>query len=149
MMHGVTTAESLQRVVTTVAEHRRWDAPPHPFNRLARERLLRWQLVSEPLLIGAAMLDPVAPPVPRLNLKDPVPCVAAGRDEAGAGVVAVCSVGVDLDLIPYAADARLAVEAGGDVIARLVVVTPARDRVTVTEQLAGLLRRPCELATHG
>jgi len=150
LMHGgVTTAESLQRVVTIVEEHRHWEAPPHPFNRLARERLLRWQLVSEPSLIGAVMLAPVAPPVPRLNLKDPVPCVAAGRDDAGASVVAVCSVGVDLDLIPYAADARLAVEAGGDVTERLVVVTPARDRVKVTEQLAGLLRRPCELATHG
>ena len=87
--------------------------------------------------------------MPRANLKDPVPCVAAGRDEAGARVVAVCSVGVDLDLIPYAADARLAVESTGDVTERLVVVTPARDRVKVTEQLAGLLRRPCELATHG
>jgi hypothetical protein len=150
LMHGgVTTAESLHRVVTAVAEHRRWEAPPHPFNRLARERLLRWQLVSKPSTIGAVMLDPVAPPVPRANLKDPVPCVAAGRDEAGARVVAVCSVGVDLDLIPYAADARLAAESGCDVTARLVVVTPARDRVKVTEQLAGLLRRPCELATHG
>lgn len=150
LMHGgVTTAESLQRVVTIVAEHRRWDAPPHPFNRLARERLLRWQLVNEPSMIGAVTLDPVPPPVPRLNLKDPVPSVAAGRDESGASVVAVCSVGVDLDLIPFAADARLAVEAGGDITSRLVVVTPPRDRVNVTEQLAGLLRRPCELATHG
>ena len=130
-------------------EHRRIDAPLHPFNRLARERLLRWQLVNEPSMIGAVALDPVPPPVPRLNLKDPVPCVAAGRDESGASVVAVCSVGVDLDLIPFAADARLAVEAGGDMTARLVVVTPVRDRVPVTEQLAGLLRRPCELATHG
>jgi hypothetical protein len=150
LMHGgVTTAESLRRVVAIVEEHRRMDAPPHPFNRLARERLVRWHLVNEPSSIGAVVLAPVAPPVPRLNLKDPVPCVAAGRDEAGASIVAVCSVGVDLDLIPYAADARLAVEATGDVTARLVVVTPARDRVKVTEQLAGLLRRPCELATHG
>jgi len=150
LMHGgVTTAESLHRVVTTVEEHRRIDAPLHPFNRLARERLLRWQLVNEPSMIGAVSLDPVAPPVPRLNVKDAVPCVAAGRDEAGGCVVAVCSVGVDLDLIPFAADARLAMEAGGDVVARLVVVTPARDRVNVTERLAGLLRRPCELATHG
>jgi len=150
LMHGgVTTAESLRRVVTIVEEHRRMDAAPHPFNRLARERLVRWHLISEPSTIGAFTLEPVAPPVPRLNLKDPVPCVAAGRDDAGASVVAVCSVGVDLDLIPYAADARLAAEATGDVTARLVVVTPARDRVKVTEQLAGLLRRPCELATHG
>ena len=138
-----------QRVVTIVEEHRPWEAPPHPFNRLARERLLRWQLVSEPSTIGAVTLDPVAPPVPRLNLKDPVPCVAAGRDETGASVVAICSVGVDLDLIPFAADARLAVAADGDHDRRLVVVAPPHDRVQVTEQLAGLLRRPCELAAHG
>ena len=152
IMHGgVTTAESLARVVAVVEQQRRMDAPLHPFNRLARERLLRWQLVSEPSLIGAVTLAPVAPPVPRLNVKDAVPCVAAGRDASGIAIVVVCSTGVDLDLIPFAADARLAAESGsgaaGDV--RLIVVTPARDRVKVTEQLAGLLRRPCELATHG
>ena len=63
----------------------------------------------------------------------------------------VCSTGVDLDLIPFAADARLAAGRPGAVgdVRLVVVVTPARDRVKVTEQLAGLLRRPCELATHG
>jgi len=152
MMHGgVATAEALHRVVTIVAEHRRMDAPPHPFNRLGRERLLRWELLGEPSLLGAVTLDPVAPPVVRVSLKDAVPAVAAGRDDAGGRLVVVCSVGVDLDLISFAADARLAVEAGGESTdaGRLVVVTPARDRVRVTEQLAGLLRRPCELATHG
>jgi hypothetical protein len=152
MMHGgVATPEALARVVAMVEEQRRMDAPPHPFNRLARERLLRWQLVKQPSLIGAVTLAPVPPPVPRLNLKDPVPCVAGGRDQTGASVVAVCSVGVDLDVIPFAADARLQAETRADVSrdVRLVVVTPERDRVKVTEQLAGLLRRPCELATHG
>ena len=152
MMHGgVATAESLARVVAMVEQQRRLDAPPHPFNRLARERLLRWHLVREPSLIGAVTLEPVPPPVPRLNMKDSVPCVAAGTDEQGASVVAVCSVGVDLDVIPFAADARLQAETRADVSGdvRLVVVTPERDRVKVTEQLAGLLRRPCELATHG
>ena len=67
---------------------------------------LRWQLVTEPSLIGAVTLTPVAPPVPRLNVKDAVPCVAAGRDASGAAIVVVCSTGVDLDLIPFAADAR-------------------------------------------
>jgi hypothetical protein len=152
MIHGaVPTVESLARVVTTVEQHRRMDAAPHPFNRLARERLLRWELVAEPSLLGAVTLASVPPPVPRLNVKDPVPCVAAGRDVDGRALVAVCSVGVDLDLIPFAADARLRAESDGHAsgAVRLVVVTPVRDRVTVTVQLAGLLRRPCELATHG
>jgi hypothetical protein len=157
MIHGsVPTADSLARVVATVEEQRSMEAPPHPFNRLARERLLRWQVVREPSLVGAMTLAPVSPPVPRLNVKESVPCVAAGRDTSGRGLVVVCSVGVDLDVIPFAADARLAADAGvyreaaGDGRdVRLAVVTPARDRVKVTEQLAGLLRRPCELVTHG
>ena len=154
IMHGaVPTAESLARVVVTVAEHRRMDAPLHPFNRLARERLLRSELVNDPSSVGASRLVPVAPPVPRSNLKDPVPCVAAGRDAAGAPLVVVCSVGVDLDLIPFAVDSRLDAEASDDGgtsnDVRLIVVTPPRDRVAVMEQLAGLLLRPCQLATHG
>jgi hypothetical protein len=152
IIHGnVPPVEALAGVVDKVEQHRRMDAPPHPFNRLARERLLRWQLVGDPSTVGATTLGPVAPPVPRLNVKDAVPCVAAGRDADGGALVVVCSTGVDLDLIPFAADARLEAEshsdAGGEV--RLVVVTPARDRVKVTEQLAALLRRPCELVTHG
>ncbi len=59
------------------------------------------------------------------------------------------SVGVDLDLIPFAADVRLMAETDTPDDVRLVVVTPPRDRVKVTEQLAALLRRPCELTTHG
>ena len=37
-----------------------------------------------------------------------MPCTAIGRRQDGSGVVVVCSVGVDLDLVPYAIDARLA-----------------------------------------
>jgi hypothetical protein len=88
--------------------------------------------------------------VARRNLKDPVPCVAHGEDAPGAAVIVVCSVGVELDLIPYAADARSAVLAAGQRDRdgdRLVVVTPARDRIALTEELAGLLRRPVELAS--
>jgi hypothetical protein len=152
MIHGaVPTAESLARVVAAVAEHRRLDAPPHPFNRLARERLLRWQLIQDPSPIDAEQLRPSDPPVPRENLKDPVPCVAVGTDRQGRSIVAVCSVGVDLDLIPYAADARLAAEAAEPGVrgkpSRLVVITPSRDRVKVTGELAGLLDQACELAS--
>jgi hypothetical protein len=152
MIHGdVPTVESLARIVAAVAEHRRLDAPSHPLNRLARERLLRAAVIASPELAGASELTPVAPPVPRQNLKDAVPCVAAGRAPDGAPVVAVCSVGVDLDLVPFAADARLAAEAAEPGVrgegSRLVVMTPRRDLVRVTEELAGLMRRRCELRT--
>jgi hypothetical protein len=151
MLHGgVPTVESLARVVTAVEEHRRLDAPTHPFNRLARERLLRWQLMRDPSPVGARSLRPADPPVARLNLKDPVPCVAVGEDASGETVGVVCSVGIELDLIPYAADARSAMLVNGSSTGdddRLVVVTPARDRIGLTEELAALLRRPVELAS--
>ena len=46
--------------------------------------------------------------MPRTNLSDAVPCVATGLDPDGRPVVVVCSVGIDLDVVPFAADARLA-----------------------------------------
>jgi hypothetical protein len=57
--------------------------------------------------------------------------------------VVVCSVGIDLDLVPYAADARL--ELGAE--ARLVLVVPERDAHPFTRQLAAALTRPAELLT--
>lgn len=151
MLHGdVPTVESLRRIVETVRRHRRVDAPPHPLNRLAAERFVRWRVMEDPAVVGASELSPAEPPVPRPNLKDAVPCVAAGRAVDGRLVVVVCSSGVDLDLVPYAVDARAAVEAtvpgavGGT---RLVVVTPARDRLRLTEDLAALLDQPIEFVS--
>jgi hypothetical protein len=139
MLHGdVPTSESLARVVEAVAEHRQVGAPQHPLNRLAAERFLRWRLIDDPSLVGMATVAPVAPPVRRLNLKDPVPCVAIGTDASGVDSVIVCSSGVDLDLIPFAADAHLAI--GEDLDLRIVL--PARDLVPATEELAGALVRP-------
>jgi hypothetical protein len=147
MLHGdVPTDESLARVVEAVAEHRRPDAAPHPLNRLARERLIRSQVIDDPSIVGAASLSACPPPVPRPNLKDPVPCVAAGVDASGSPVVVVCSAGVDLDLLPYAADARAAHDGAGSGVSgsgsRLVIVTPSRDRLPVVDEIADLLRQP-------
>ena len=153
MLHGdVPTRESLRRIVEVVRQHRRVGAPQHPLNRLAAERFVRWRVIDDPSLVGAVAMDVAEPPVPRTNLKDPVPCVAVGHDAAGRRVVAVCASGVELDLVPYAADARLAVETaepgvGGGT--RLVLVTPARDQVRIITELAGLLRRPGELVAVG
>lgn len=147
MLHGDEPApEALARIVEIVKAHRQPGAPQHPLNRFGRERLLRWRAIDDPSLIGATQLEPAPPPVPRPNLKDPVPCVASGLDLQGAPVVAVFSSGVDLDLIPFAADARLTVEAThADGERRLIVVTPSRDRLPVTNELAAALRRPAEL----
>lgn len=151
MMHGdVPTAESLRRVVDVVKQHRRPGAPRHPLNRLAAERFVRWRVVEDPAIVGATSMEVAEPPVKRENLKDPVPCVATGHDDDGRVVIAVCASGVDLDLVPYAADARLAVESAEPGVVggtRLVLVTPARDQVRVIGELAGLLRQPAEFAS--
>ncbi len=145
LVHGdVPPAEALADVVATVAEHRRPGADPHPLNRLNAERLLRWRLIEEPHLVGALVLEAAPPPVPRANLKDPVPCVAVGVDAGGEPVVVVASVGIDLDLVPFAADARHAIGLDG---ARLLLAVPERDDHPVTRALAAKLRNPAEVVT--
>jgi hypothetical protein len=68
--------------------------------------------------------------------------VALGKDEAtGLEVVVACSVGIHLDLVPAAADARLALAPE----ARLVLVVPERDAHPVTRALAERLQHPAHL----
>ncbi len=142
MLHGDRPPlVALQGVVEAVAPHRVLNAAPHALNRIATERLLRASLINAPGIVGAARLVANDPPVPRLNVKDPVPCVATGVDAQGDALTVVCSVGIDLDLVPFAADART--RHGG----RLIVVVPERDAHAVTLDLLSLLREPVELVT--
>lgn len=147
MLHGdIPTAESLARIVETVAEHRRDGAPQHPLNQLAAERLLRARLIDDPALVGMESVEPAEPPVERRNLKDPVPCVALGADGNGRAAVIVCSSGVDLDLVPFAADARFAHQRNG-ARSDLVIVVPERDLVRATQQVADDLITPATFIT--
>ena len=135
MLHGDTpTVEALADVVRFVAAQRFPGAPRHPLNLLAQERLLRVRLAAEPGLVGATSVVPAPPPVPRTNLKDPEPCVATATIE-GRSVAVVCSVGVDLEVVPYAIDAcaLLGVE-------ECIVAVPARDALPVQHRLAALAR---------
>jgi hypothetical protein len=146
MMHGDTpTAASLKRIVDVVARHRAEGADPHPLNRLGAERALRARVIANPGLVGARELRAVASPTPRPNLKDPIPCVAVGITTEGSSMVAVFSTGIDLDVVPFAADARIFHESiiGDD--CELVVVVPARDASPVTARLADLLHRPARI----
>jgi hypothetical protein len=135
------TPEALAEIVRRVWERRRPGAPPHALNRLARERRLRHEVVADPAAVGCLTLTTAPPPVPRANLKEPVPCVAIGETADGAHAVVVCSSGIDLDLIPFAADARLALDPG----ARLIVVVPPADRHPVTVALAERLHDPARV----
>ena len=75
---------------------------------------------------------------PRPNLSEPDVAVATGHDASGAPVVVACSVGIALDLVPTAADARAAL----DPDAALVLAVPARDDHPGTRRLAAALRSP-------
>lgn len=142
LLHGdIPTVEALAAVVDAVLAVRSPDAPQHPLNRLGQERYLRWQLEQEPARIRMALVEPAAPPQPRPNLKDPIPCVAIGVDGDGRSSTIVCSVGVDLDLVGFVADVQTASDRP------VVVVLKARDLLPITTELLALLRSPVEIHT--
>jgi hypothetical protein len=143
MLHGnVPTAEALAKVVAAVSPHRRHGADPHPLNRLGQERALRARLIDDPGLIGATQVEAVESPLARPNVKEPHPCVADALIE-GRSVTVVISSGVDLDVVPFATDARLA---SGDPTR---IVLPARDAVPVQSEISALLSDPIEIIPIG
>ena len=139
MLHGALPAEAaLERVIRIVEQHRRADAQPHPLNRLVPERWLRSVLEDDPARIGLTSVRAAPSATPRAGLKERDIAPAMGVDPDGQDVVVVCSVGVDLDLVPSAADARAALAPG----APLLLVVPERDVHPVTTALAQGLREP-------
>jgi hypothetical protein len=138
---GLPPVDQLARVVEIVTQHRTPDAPRHPLNQLARERWMRARLVTDPSPLGLASLRPAPPAVPRPNLRDPAVAMALGADAQGRSVVVACSVGVQLDLVPAAADARLALAPDDD----LLLALPRRDAHPVTAALAARLVAPARL----
>jgi len=144
MVHGdLPTADALRSVIASVDVVRRADAEAHPLRRLAPEGWLRSVVLADPQLVGASALRPAEPTLPRDSVKDTMAAIAVGSDPDGGGVVVACSVGIDLDLVPSAADAR----AVHDPTARLVVVVPERDAHPVTARLAARLRSPATVVT--
>ncbi len=153
LIHGdVPAADALAGVVEAVTRYRGTGAN-HALDRLVPERLLRWRLEQDPGDLGLDSLAPAEPPVPRPNVKERAPCSARGRRADGSEVVIVCSVGVDLDLIPYATDARRLGErqpgvGGGEMeSAETLIVLPPRDLVPITVELAGLLDQTVALVS--
>jgi hypothetical protein len=148
IIHGdLPTVTALAEVVATVAGHRTPGAPPHPLNRLAQERLLRWRLEQDPALVGLQRVEPAEPPLPREGLNEVVPCVASGTTADGVTRRIVCSVGVDLDLVPFVADVQAATPHENGDGAPILVVVPGRDLMSITRELAGLLTEPVTFET--
>lgn len=142
--HGQeSSVQRIRRVLDVVRGHRAPGAALHPLNRLGRERWLRSRLVADPSLVGARSLEPAPPLRPRTGLTQTLPAPAVGVDGDGTPLVAVVSVGIDLDLVPEAADLR----DRHDPDARLVVVLPPRDRIPPVERLVARLRGDNEIRT--
>jgi hypothetical protein len=148
---GLDPVATLRRVASTVREAREHGDGSHPLARLAAARGLRAALVRRPDAAGAALagarLAPLGTVDEAPDLRTAWPAPAIGVDGHGRPVVAVCSVGIDLDLVPAAADARLAAEATTGVAHDLVLVLAARDQVGPTMALAAALVRPALVAT--
>jgi len=140
LLHGDRpTREALADVVAAVAPYRRPDSPPHPLNRIARARALRAQLIDAPEIIGATGVRAVPPPARRPNVRDEWPCVAIA-DIDGRLVTVVCSSGVDLDVVPFACDARAATG-----VAECLVVMRGRDALPIQHELVAALLDPVRI----
>jgi hypothetical protein len=125
---------------------RRWRAPGarrHPANTLAPERWLRSLVLCHPESVGARRLERRPPIDPVDDLRLPAPAAAAGEGSDGEAIVVVFSIGVDLDLVPTAADHRLL----DGRQARLRLVVPEGDDYPVTRQLAEDLVEPAQVVT--
>ncbi|MDQ2650175.1 MAG: hypothetical protein M3Z03_11560, partial [Actinomycetota bacterium] len=140
---ALSPADQLARVQEIVRPQRRAEAERHPLNQLAPERWLRARLVENPERVGLESLRSVEGAVPRPNLRDRSVAYAVGARADGTEVVVACSVGIDLDLVPAAADARLTHSPD----APLLLVVPERDAHPVTRALAERLVGPAELLT--
>ncbi len=146
MVHGnIPTADALAVVLNSVRSMRGpgIECGRFPLGRLAAERWLRRVAIAEPSLVGATELTPAEPVLPRDSLNDIAPAVATGIAADGQPLVVVTSTGIDLDLVPAAADARLLHAPD----AHLVLLVPERDDHRVTRQLAASLARPAEIVT--
>ncbi len=144
MVYGpVPPVSALEGLVSSVRAHRAPGAPPHGLGRQAQGKLLRDRVLRTPGMVGATELAGVAPPIAVEDRNAPGPAVAYGRDVASNPMVVVCSVGIDLDLVPFAADARLATDAQ----ARLVLAMPERDAHPAVRRLADRLLDPAEIVT--
>jgi hypothetical protein len=138
---GLPPTAQLARVIDIVLADRRIGAERHPLNQLAPERWMRSRLIAHPERLGLASLVAAEGAVPRPNLRDRAVAFGLGARPDGTPVVVACSVGVDLDLVPAAADARLVHDPEAD----LLLVVPERDAHPVTVALAARLTRPAEV----
>lgn len=122
-------SEVLQAAVETVSAARA--DPAHPLSRLARPRWLRSLALDDPDVLGLTELEAVAPLRSNPGVFDREPAAAHSTVDR---TTVVFSTGVDLDLVPEAADIHNRI----DPDSRLLVVVPQRDLALVTRHVAML-----------
>ncbi len=126
--------EALTRAADTVRSLR--PQASHPLNRLARPRWLRSALLDDPSLIGLPNLEPIPPLVANEGVFDTEPTAAYSPPTGDEpGVTVVCSVGVDLNLVPEALEYRERTDGES----RLILVVPERDRALSVAPMQSLL----------
>jgi hypothetical protein len=152
MMYGTAhVVESLRTAVEAVKNFRNGAAGVHPANQLAPERWLREIVATNPWLGGFGPAEkPVCTAVSGTEptrLKRPTPAILLvdAINEEGAEVQAVLAVtvGVDLDAVSFAADARDFYRPN----APLHMVFPESSQVPAMELLCGALPRQVVFGT--
>ena len=138
MFSNVPTAEALTKAVEMVARYRAPGTTPHPLRDLVPERWLRELVLADPASVGAISLQRAETTVRIDSLRDPQPAAALGVSTDGEPIVVVCTSGVDLDVVPLAADTRahLAPDAG------LVIAAPARNLLDAVRATGDRLLSP-------
>jgi len=138
---GRSPVDAVAEAADQVRPHRTPGAASHAVNRLARERWLRHVVLGDSAAFDLDLPALVEPIPPRANLLEVAPAALLGID-GSRSVLLVCSVGVDLGLIPAIAD-LIAVH-GPDLVR---IVVPERDRLPHLERLIGRLPVPTEIRT--
>lgn len=133
---GQDLARALGETVRIVRANRHPGAPPHPLQRLNRERWLRSMLLREPGLVGARELRAVGMTTEPNGMKDTHPAAALGSATDGRPLIVVTSIGVDLSAVPLAADLRAVLAPQ----AELVLAVPTGDVHRIQLELAALLQ---------
>lgn len=132
---------TLVSTIEQVREHRTAGAVAHPVNRIGRERWLRDLVRVDPSLAGIADPELIEPIPPRTSLLEASAAALVGTDGPGdedaRRVLVVCSVGVELGLVPAVAD--LVHRHAPDEVR---FVLPARDRLPYLDRLAQRLGVP-------
>jgi len=141
LLHSDRPAEpNLVSTIELVSAHRRAGAPSHAINRIGRERWLRDVVRTNPGEWGLTEVALVEPIPPRTSLLEAGPA-ALMADRDGVRTLVVCSVGVELGLVPELAD--LVTRHGPDTV---LVLIPARDQLPFLARLSGRLPVPTSMA---